>query len=90
VDVSGLLFAVLVALAIGYLLRNRKAIPGSVVAWGLVLALVCFVLPLVLNHVLDSDFLHRFHKFLAFTAPVVFVAWIAWMKHRTHLRSSRR
>jgi threonine/homoserine efflux transporter RhtA len=88
---QGLLFAALVAVAIGYLLRNGDELPWTLVAWGLLLAMVGFALPLVLNHVLDSDFLHRFHKILAFViAPVVFVAWIAWMKHRTGLRSPSR
>jgi len=53
--------------------------------------MVGFVLPIVLNQLVDSDFLHRLHKLLAFIAAfVVFVAWITALKYHTRRRSSTR
>jgi cytochrome c oxidase assembly factor CtaG len=59
---------------------------------GAALALISFAVPLVLNHAIDSDFLHRFHKLSAFgSAFVVFVGWIAALESesRRHDRRSR-
>jgi len=81
----------LVAVAIGYVLKSRSELSRSGVAWGLVLAIVGFFLPIVLNQLLDSDYLHRLHKFLAFvSAFAVFVAWITALKYRTRSRLSTR
>ncbi len=81
----------LVAVAIGYVLKSRDELSRPGVAWGLVLAIVGFLLPLVLNQLVDSDFLGRFHKLLAFIiAFFVFVAWITALKHHTRRRSSTR
>ena len=77
----------LVAVAIGYAVRSRDELSRAGVAWGLVLALVGFVLPNVLNQLLSSDFLHRSHKLLAFiTAFFVFVVWITALKYHTRRR----
>jgi len=81
--------AVLIVLAVGYVLKNRDQLSRRGVVWGLVLAIVGFLLPLVLNQWIESDFLHRFHKPLAFVvAFVAFIAWITLLKYRTHRRSS--
>jgi Kef-type K+ transport system membrane component KefB len=81
----------LVAVAIGYMLKSRNELSRTVVAWGLVLAIVGFLLPIVLNQLLNSEVLHRLHKLLAFiSAFVVFVAWITALKYRTRSRSSTR
>ena len=56
--------------------QSRDELPRALIAWGLVLAMVGFLLPLVLNQLLNLDFLHRLHKFLAFIiAFVVFAAF---------------
>ena len=71
--------------------QSRDELPRALIAWGLVLAMVGFLLPLVLNQLLNLDFLHRLHKFLAFIiAFVVFAAWITALKHRTRRQSSNR
>ena len=81
----------LVAVAIGYVLKSRDELSRAGVAWGLVLAIMGFALPTVLNQLLNSDFLHRDHKILAFIiAFFVFVAWITALKHHTRRRSSTR
>ena len=81
----------LVAVAIGYALKSRDELSRAGVAWGLVLAIVGFVLPNVLNQLVNSDFLHRLHKLLAFTiAFFVFVAWTTALKDQRHRRSSTR
>ena len=81
----------LVAVAIGYVLKSRNELSRTGVAWGLVLAIAGFFLPIVLNQLLNSDYLHRLHKLLAFvSAFVVFVAWITALKYRTRSRSSTR
>lgn len=81
----------LVAVAIGYVLKSRNELSRTGVAWGLVLAIAGFLLPIVLNQLLNSDYLHRLHKLLAFvSAFVVFVAWITALKYRTRSRSSTR
>jgi hypothetical protein len=81
----------LVVVAIGYALKSRNELPPAGLAWGLVLAAIAWFVPLVLNQVLDWDFLHRFHKLLAFVcAFVVFVVWITALKDQTRRRSSTR
>lgn len=81
----------LVAVAIGYVLKSRDQLSRAGVAWGLVLALVGFVLPIILNQLLDSEVLHRLHKLLAFiVAFFVFVVWITALKYHTRRRSSTR
>jgi len=79
----------LVVVAVGYVLKSRDQLSARGVVGGLVLAIVGFLLPLVLNQLIKSDLLHRFHKPLAFVvAFVVFIAWITSLKYRTHRRSS--
>jgi len=79
----------LVAIAIGYVLKSRNELSRAVIGWGLVLAIVGFFLPIVLNQLLNSDYLHRLHKLLGFvSAFVVFVAWITALRYRTRTRSS--
>jgi len=79
----------LVVVAVAYVLKCRDQLSARGVAWGLALAIVGFLLPLVLNQLINSDFLHRFHKPLAFVvAFVVFIAWITSLKYRTHRPSS--
>jgi peptidoglycan/LPS O-acetylase OafA/YrhL len=79
----------LVAVAVGYVLKNRNELSPAGVRWGLALAIVGFFLPIVLNQCLNSDYLHRLHKLLAFvSASVVFVAWVAALKYRTRRRAS--
>ncbi|MHB8512452.1 MAG: hypothetical protein ACYDCC_09740 [Actinomycetota bacterium] len=63
--------------------ERKHELRRSQVIWSLVIAAVGFLLPLILNQLLDSDFLHRLHKLLAYiTAVVAFTASIAVMKHR--------
>jgi hypothetical protein len=79
----------LVVVAVGYVLKRRDQLSARGVALGLVLAILGFLLPLVLNQLIKSDFLHRLHKPLAFVvAFVVFMAWITSLRCRTHRRSS--
>ena len=71
--------------------QRRDELPWGQVVWGLVIASVGFLLPLILNHVLNSDFLHRLHKLLAYiTAVVAFAAWVTALKYRARLRSSAK
>jgi len=59
--------------------------------WGLVIASAGFLLPLILNQLLDSEFLHRLHKLLAYiTAFVALTAWVTVLKYRARRRSSTR
>jgi chromate transport protein ChrA len=84
------LVAALLATAIGYVRKGSIKLPRVAIVCGAVLATVSFVVPLVLNHVMVSDFLHRFHKLLAFvSAFVVFVTWIAALRYRSRRRSSK-
>jgi cytochrome c oxidase assembly factor CtaG len=63
--------------------------PLTEVRWGLALAIIGFFLPIILNQMLNSDYLHRLHKLLGFaSAFVVFVVWITALKYRTRHRSS--
>ena len=81
----------LVAVAVGYLVKSRPELSPAGVRWGIVLAIVGFSLPIVLNQLLNSDILHRDHKLLAFiSAFFVFFVWITELKYRTRGRSSRR
>ena len=83
--------AALTAAAIGYMRKSRDEVSPARARWGLVPAIVGFLLPLVLNQLLASDVLHRVHKLLAFiTAFLGFVAWIAALKYTTRRRSSER
>ena len=79
----------LVAVAIGYALKSRDELPSAGLAWGLVLAMIGFVVPVILNQLVDSDFLHRLHKLLAFiSAFFVFVVWITVLKYQMRRRAS--
>jgi len=71
--------------------QRRDELPWGRVVWGLVIASVGFLLPLILNQVLNSDFLHRLHKLLAYViAFVAFTAWITVLKYRARRRSSTK
>jgi len=71
--------------------QRRDELPWGRVVWGLVIAGVGFLLPLILNQVLNSDFLHRVHKLLAYvTAFVAFTAWVTVLKYRARRRSSTK
>ncbi len=71
--------------------QRRDELPWGHVAWGLVIAGVGFLLPLILNHLLNSDFLHRVHKLLAYlTAFVAFTAWVTVLKYKARRRSSTK
>jgi len=72
-------------------MKRRDELSRGQVVWGLLIAGVGFLLPLILNHVLNSDFLHRLHKLLAYvTAFVAFTAWVTVLKHRERRRSSTK
>lgn len=78
----------LVAVAIGYVLRYRDELSPAEIMWGIVFALISFALPICLNQLVDSSFLHTFHKLLAFIAAFyVFVAWITALRYRARGRS---
>jgi uncharacterized membrane protein (DUF441 family) len=86
-----LILVVLIALAIYYALKSRDVLAAATVTWGVLLGAIGFVLPLVLNHVLDTDFLHRFYKLIAFVAaPALFLSWIAGMRFRAHRQATKR
>lgn len=71
--------------------RRRDELHWGHVVWGLVIAGVGFLLPLILNQLLNSDFLHRLHKLLAYlTALVAFTAWVTVLKYRAGRRSSTK
>ena len=71
--------------------QRRDQLPWGRVVWGLAAASVGFLLPLVLNQWLNSDFLHRLHKLLAYiTAFVAFTAWVTVLKYRARHRSSTK
>ena len=71
--------------------QRRDELPWGRVVWGLVIAGVGFLLPLILNQLLNSDFLHRLHKLLAYvTAFVALTAWITVLKYRARRRSSTK
>jgi uncharacterized membrane protein (DUF441 family) len=79
----------LVAVAVGYVVKSRHEFSLAGVRWGIVLAIVGFLLPIVLNQLLNSDVLHRDHKLLAFiSAFFLFFVWITELKYRTRGRSS--
>ena len=79
----------LVAVAIGYAVKSEADLSRTRIAWGLIFAIAGFAFPLVLNQLLNSDVLYRFHKLLGFmTACIVFVVWINTLKFRTHRRST--
>ena len=71
--------------------QRRDELPLGRLVWGLAIAGVGFLLPLVLNQVLNSDFLHRLHKLLAYiTAFVVLTVWVAVLKYRSRRRSTTK
>jgi hypothetical protein len=49
----------LVAVAIGYVVKNGNELSPTGVRWGIAVAIVGFFLPIVLNQWVDSDYLHR-------------------------------
>ena len=68
----------------------RNGFPRSEIVWGIVIAGAGFMVPLVLNQLLDSGFLHRFHKLLAYlTALVLLVAWLTVAQRRARGRSPK-
>ena len=70
--------------------RRDELLWGHVV-WGVVIAGVGFLFPLILNQLLNSDFLHRLHKLLAYIAAfVAFTAWVTALKYRARRRSSTK
>ena len=71
--------------------QRSDELPWGRVVWGLVIAGVGFLLPLILNQVLNSDFLHRLHKLLAYiTAFVALTAWVTVLRYRARRRSSTK
>jgi len=79
----------LVAVAFVYVLKCRDELSPAGVKWGIVLAMIGFALPTMLNQLVNSDFLHHFHKLLAFIAAFyVFVAWITALRYHKRRRSS--
>jgi len=71
--------------------QRSDELPWGRVVWGLVIAGVGFLLPLILNQVLNSDFLHRLHKLLAYiTAVVALTAWVTVLRYRARRRSSTK
>lgn len=78
----------LVAVAIGYALKSRSELPPAGLGWGLILAVIGWLVPNVLNQLLNWSTLHRFHKLLGFiSAFVVLVVWTIALKDQTR-RSS--
>jgi hypothetical protein len=81
----------LVAVAICYALKSKNKLSKAGVVWGIVLAIVGYVLVIVLNQLINFSLLHKFHKILAFEGAFVsFVAWITALKYHTHRRSSTK
>jgi cytochrome c oxidase assembly factor CtaG len=73
------------------MMQRRNELSRGHVGWGLAIASVGFLLPLILNQLLDSDFLHRLHKLLAYiTAFVAFTAWVIVLRQRVRRRSSTK
>jgi len=71
--------------------QRRDGLFRGRVVWGVVIASAGFLLPLILNQLLDSEFLHRLHKLLAYiTAFVALTAWVTVLKYRARRRSSTR
>jgi hypothetical protein len=71
--------------------QRRDELPWGLVVWGFVIAGSGFLLPLILNQLLNLDFLHRLHKLLAYIAAIVaFTAWVIALKYRARRRSSTR
>jgi hypothetical protein len=90
VFIDVVLVVVLLVAAIAYVRAGSVRLPRVAVVFGTVLATVSFAAPLILNHVFDTDFLHRLHKLLAYVgAFVVFVAWVAVSKYMSRRRSSK-
>jgi hypothetical protein len=81
----------LVAVAVFYGLKNRDEISPTGFTWGAILAIVGYLLLIILNQLINWDYLHKDHKLLAFIfAFVFFVAWINLLKYRTRTRSSAK
>ncbi|HMK99420.1 MAG TPA: hypothetical protein VK428_04465, partial [Acidimicrobiales bacterium] len=79
----------LVAVAIGYALKSRNQLPPGGLKWGLVLAVLGWFVPLILNQLVNWSTLHKFHKLLAFiSAFIVLVVWITALKDQTRRISS--
>jgi len=79
----------LVAVAICYVLTSRDEIPRTGLAWGIVLAIIGYLVPIVLNQLLNWEPVHELHKLLAFIgAFIVFIVWITAVKDRTRRRVS--
>ena len=65
------------------------ALSRTVIALGVVLAIVAFFIPLAFNQLVSSEVLHVIHKLLAYTSGVVvFAVWMTAMRHRTRSHSS--
>lgn len=81
----------LLAAAIVYARKSREELPPAGIKWGILLSIVGFFIPIVLNQLMTSDFLYRFHKQLAYAcAFLVFISWITALKYYTRRRSSIR
>ncbi len=81
----------LLAIATVYAHKSRNDLPQAGLKWGITLAIFGFLLPLILNQLISSDFLDRFHKILAVVvAFVVFVICITVLRIHTSRRSSPR
>ena len=70
--------------------ESGSKLSRSEIVWGIVAAGLGFMVPLVLNQLLDSGFLHRFHKLLAYlTALVVLIVWMTLMQRRARRHPER-
>jgi len=59
--------------------------------WGVAIAGIGFLIPLVLNHVVGWFWFHRLHKLLAYLTALLAVSlWIAMLKRRGPSGSNSR
>jgi len=78
----------LVAVAAIYFLRIRRGLDSTSVKVGIAIAIAAYFLVIVLNQLVNSNFLHTNHKLLAFVAAFyAFVLWITALKFHKHRRT---
>jgi hypothetical protein len=68
---------------------HERQLSAERVVWAVVIGGVGFLIPLILNHLVNWFWLHRLHKLLAYlTALLAMGLWIAILRHRARQPSA--
>lgn len=77
--------ALLLLVGVGYLYKCRHLLTRNEIKLGLLLAIIGWFIPLILNHILNIPIWHKFHKLLAFIAA--FLVLVVYVNAKTSNKS---